>query len=30
MKRARKLVDDAVTYVASSRKHVGGQTSEYV
>ena len=30
MKRARKLVDDAVTYVSSSRKHVGGQTSEYI
>ena len=30
MKRARKLVDDAVTYVSSSRKHIGGQTSEYI
>lgn len=30
MKRARKQVDDAVTYVASSRKYVGGQTSEYI
>ena len=30
MNRARKLVDDAVTYVSSSRKHIGGQTSEYI
>ena len=30
MKRARNLVDDAVTYVSSSRKHIGGQTSEYI
>lgn len=30
MKRTRSRVDEAITYVASSRKHVGGQTSEYI
>ncbi|MBQ8265213.1 MAG: hypothetical protein IJY95_01250 [Bacteroides sp.] len=30
MKRVRKLVDDATTYVSSTRKHIGSESSEYV
>ena len=29
MKRMRKSVDDAMTYVSSSRKHIGSETGEY-
>ena len=29
MKRVRKSVDDAMTYVSSSRKHIGSETGEY-
>lgn len=30
MKRARKPVDDAMTYVSSSRRHIGSETGDYV